>query len=336
MSYASAKSFLAGAISGAVAKTAVAPFDRTKILMQVSQMYGWERYRGSVWDSMRTIWRTEGIPGFFRGNSATVVRIMPYAAVQYSSFEFYHRTLSVHVFQSEKPSPLKRFIAGAMAGSTSVLCTYPIDLARTVLAVQVANEGAAKPLRRLGIFATLYTISRDQGITSMYRGMYPTLVGVIPYAGISFLSFGVLKRKADRRGYSQRAPVLTSLICGGAAGLSTFHFHCLFVLLQARLGIVCYLHSLPLQLVSIPYADLFSAFHVFCTVAESWVIAAQCCTYPFDLVRRRLQALHTPDLMTKHEKVRRMTMRSLVPSLQVSDGVLCDSTLTCLYLLWMI
>lgn len=30
--------------------------------------------------------------------------------------------------------------------------------------------------------------------------------------------------------------------------------------------------------------------------------AAQCCTYPFDLVRRRLQALHKPDLMTQQEK----------------------------------
>lgn len=217
--YASLKSLAAGAISGAVAKTAVAPFDRTKILMQVSQMYGWERYRGSVWDSMKTIWRTEGFFGFFRGNSATVVRIMPYAAVQYQSFEFYHRALSVHVFHSESPSPVKRFMAGAMAGSTSVLCTYPMDLARTVLAVQIASDSSAKPMRRLGIFATLYTIVREEGFHSLYRGMYPTLVGVVPYAGISFLSFGVLKRAADKRGFAQQAPILTSLVCGGSAGL---------------------------------------------------------------------------------------------------------------------
>lgn len=235
VAYASAKSFLAGAISGAVAKTAVAPFDRTKILMQVSQMYGWERYRGSVWDSMRTIFRTEGLVGFFRGNSATVVRIMPYAAVQYSSFEFYHRSLSQHVFHSEQPSPVKRFIAGALAGSSSVLCTYPIDLARTVLAVQVVNDGAAKPVRRLSIFPTLYSIARDEGVASLYRGMYPTLVGVVPYAGISFFSFGILKREADERDFLQNAPVFTSLICGGAAGLSTL----LLTLLRSERCVLC-------------------------------------------------------------------------------------------------
>lgn len=238
--YASLKTFAAGAISGAVAKTAVAPFDRTKILMQVSQMYGWERYRGSVWDSMKTIWRTEGFFGFFRGNSATVVRIMPYAAMQYQSFEFYNRALSHYVFQSEKPSPVKRFVAGAMAGSTSVLCTYPIDLARTVLAVQVANDVSPKTMRRLGIFATLVTIVREEGVHSLYRGMYPTLVGVVPYAGISFLSFGILKRAADRRGVSQQAPILTSLVCGGSAGLSKFPSRLSPVKTRGRYWVCCF------------------------------------------------------------------------------------------------
>lgn len=185
--------------------------------MQVSQMYGWRNYRGNVWESMRTIWKTEGVFGFFRGNSATVARIMPYAAVQYSSFEFYHRTLSTHVFHSEEPRPLKRFLAGALAGSTSVLCTYPIDLARTVLAVQVTN---GKSIRRLGIFTTLSSIFREEGVPALYRGIYPTLVGVVPYAGISFLSYGILKRAADTDGISYRAPILTSLLCGGSAGLS--------------------------------------------------------------------------------------------------------------------
>lgn len=222
--YAGLKSFLSGAISGAIAKTAVAPFDRTKILMQVSQMYGWKRYRGSVWTSMATIYRTEGLLGFFRGNSATVARIMPYAAVQYSSFEFYHRTLSVYVFNSDHPNPLKRFIAGAMAGSTSVLVTYPIDLARTVLAVQVASDRSVVARRR-GILRTLYTIAKDEGPFNVYRGMYPTLVGVVPYAGISFLTFGILKRAADRNGFSDRGPVLTSLVCGGSAGLCKFHLY---------------------------------------------------------------------------------------------------------------
>lgn len=250
-------------------------------------MYGWQRYRGSVWDSMKTIWRTEGFFGFFRGNSATVARIMPYAAVQYYAFEFYHRTLSELVFQSDTPHPLKRFAAGAMAGITSVLCTYPIDLARTVLAVQVSSATSAKPLRRLGIIPTLYNTIREQGPIAIYRGMYPTLVGVVPYAGISFLSFGLLRRAADRRNIAQQWPILTSLVCGASAGLSkSTNFSCF---------------PFPLcQILSSHIAvSIFFFGYIF------WIVsAAQCCTYPFDLIRRRLQALHKPDLMTSQERVR--------------------------------
>lgn len=231
-------------------------------------MYGWKRYRGGVWQSMRTIWQTEGFFGFFRGNSATVTRIMPYSAVQYYSFELYHRMLSEHVFHSDEPHPGKRFIAGSLAGVTSVLCTYPIDLARTVLAVQVDNDKVSTVTKgnnhaattsatvtannqtaRLGVFSTLYNLVREQGISSIYRGMYPTLVGVVPYAGISFLSFGQLKRAAERRQVSKQHPVLINLVCGACSGLT-----------------------------------------------------AQCFTYPFDMVRRRLQALHKPEMMTEQER----------------------------------
>ena len=71
------KSFLAGGIAGAVAKTVVAPFDRTKILMQVSQMYEWKTYR-TVPTAMSEIWRSDGFFGFFRGNGAMVARVFPY------------------------------------------------------------------------------------------------------------------------------------------------------------------------------------------------------------------------------------------------------------------
>lgn len=104
-----------------------------------------------------------------------------------------------------------------------MLVTYPIDLARTVLAVSVANDGAERAVRRVGVATTLVGIARHEGVASIYRGMYPTMVGVVPYAGISFLTFGVLKRAADRRQLSHHAPIFTSLVCGGSAGLCTLH-----------------------------------------------------------------------------------------------------------------
>jgi solute carrier family 25 protein 16 len=182
-------------------------------------MYGWSSY-GGVGSTMATIWRTEGILGFFRGNSATVARIMPYAAIQYSAFEFYNRALAVYVFTPESKSPAKRFIAGAMAGTTSVLCTYPIDLARTILAVRIGAHPVNVPTQ--GLWRTLVTVTAAEGAVGLYRGVYPTIVGVVPYSGISFLSYGLLKRVAEGREYWVSRPVTTSLVCGGSAGLSTY------------------------------------------------------------------------------------------------------------------
>lgn len=245
----SARTFLAGAISGAIAKTAVAPFDRTKILMQVSQMFGAETYSGGVLSTMRNIWRTEGAVGFFRGNSATVARIMPYSAIQYQGFEFYNRLLALYVFSDpESKSPLKRFAAGSMAGLTSVLFTYPIDLARTKLAVETSVADSSSMQR--GIVGTLTGVFRADGVSGLFRGAYPTLVGVVPYAGISFLSFGVLKSECVETGIASQYPTVVNMACGGCAGL-----------------------------------------------------VAQCVTYPLDMVRRRLQALHSPAKMTRSERL---------------------------------
>jgi hypothetical protein len=155
----------------------------------------------------------------------------PDAAVQYSAFEYYNKHLSRLVFGPDSKSPLKRFIAGALAGTTSVLLTYPIDLARTMLAVQIKpapgldatpDPAASRAARSRGMFATLVNVVRTEGFLGLYRGSYPTIIGVIPYSGISFLSFGVLKKIADDVHFSDNRPITTSLVCGGSAGLGTF------------------------------------------------------------------------------------------------------------------
>ncbi len=37
------------------------------------------------------MWREEGLRGFMRGNGANCVRIVPYSAVQFGSYNFYKR-----------------------------------------------------------------------------------------------------------------------------------------------------------------------------------------------------------------------------------------------------
>lgn len=90
-------------------------------------------------------------------------------------------------------SPGKQFLAGSLAGATSQSLTYPLDLARARMAVTQKHHYPT--LRQ--VFAKIYS---EEGILTFYRGFVPTVLGVIPYAGVSFFTYDTLKRlyRGDR------------------------------------------------------------------------------------------------------------------------------------------
>ena len=82
--------FLAGGVAGAVSRTVVSPLERLKILFQV-QSVGRTEYKLPVGQGLMKMWRDEGWRGFMRGNGANCIRIIPYSAVQFSSYNFYKK-----------------------------------------------------------------------------------------------------------------------------------------------------------------------------------------------------------------------------------------------------
>ncbi|XP_053991682.1 mitochondrial coenzyme A transporter SLC25A42 isoform X2 [Hylaeus anthracinus] len=199
-------SLVSGAIAGALAKTTIAPLDRTKINFQISK----QPYTGraAVEFLIRTL-RTEGLLSLWRGNSATMVRIIPYSAVQFTAHEQWKRVLGVN--GSERDKPGLNFLAGALAGVTSQGSTYPLDLMRARMAVTHKDE--YRTLRQ--IFVRIYM---EEGVMAYYRGFTATLLGVIPYAGCSFFTYDLLRNMLTV--YTVAIPGFpASLICGGIAGM---------------------------------------------------------------------------------------------------------------------
>lgn len=82
--------FCGGGVAGAVSRTVVSPLERLKILLQV-QSVGRDAYKLSVGSALGKMWKDEGWRGFMRGNGTNCIRIVPYSAVQFSSYNFYKR-----------------------------------------------------------------------------------------------------------------------------------------------------------------------------------------------------------------------------------------------------
>jgi solute carrier family 25 protein 16 len=176
-----AKSLIAGGIAGSLAKTVVAPLERVKILFQVHNQ------PVTIISSLRRIIQTEGGLALWKGNTAVCVRVFPYSAIQYVAYDFFKT-----FFYAQNPKNVtaaQRLAAGACAGITAVCTTYPLDLVR----VRLACQGEGYGNKYSGILHCIQTIYKKEGLTGLYRGSVPTLVGIIPYAAINFSIYETLK-----------------------------------------------------------------------------------------------------------------------------------------------
>lgn len=152
----------------------------------------------------------EGFIALWRGNSATMARIVPYAAIQFTAHEQWKRVLKIDYTMN---SPAKQLLAGSLAGITSQSLTYPLDLARARMAVTPKDEYAS--LQQ--VFVKIY---RNEGLITFYRGYVPTIIGVIPYAGVSFYTYDTLKRLYKENIHDTNKPgAFASLMFGAAAGI---------------------------------------------------------------------------------------------------------------------
>jgi solute carrier family 25 (adenine nucleotide translocator) protein 4/5/6/31 len=191
-----AKDFAAGGVAAAISKTAVAPIERVKLLLQVQhaskQIAVDQRYKGMV-DCFVRIPREQGFLSFWRGNLANVIRYFPTQAL---NFAFKDKYKMVFLGGVDKKTQFWRYFAGNLAsggaaGATSLCFVYPLDFARTRLAADIGKKGAEREFN--GLANCLAKIFRSDGLMGLYRGFSVSVQGIIIYRAAYFGFFDTAK-----------------------------------------------------------------------------------------------------------------------------------------------
>ncbi|CAG9315730.1 SLC25A42_1 [Blepharisma stoltei] len=197
--------FISGGAAGAVAKCVIAPLDRVKVLFQATT----RRFTvNNALLEMIRISREEGIRAFWKGNYAMMLRIIPYSAIQFTTYDYYKK----QIFESDRSFSktklmLFNFMPGALAGATAVLMTYPFEVTRTRLAIQTTSQVYK------GVSHAFWTIGKAEGMKGLFNGFYPTICGIAIYSGVSFSLYFTSKEVIGHSGN------LEHFLFGAAAGI---------------------------------------------------------------------------------------------------------------------
>ncbi|XP_024380479.1 adenine nucleotide transporter BT1, chloroplastic/mitochondrial [Physcomitrium patens] len=202
---ASLRRLISGAVAGAVSRTAVAPLETIRTHLMVGT-----GGKTSVVAMFHTIMERDGWQGLFRGNGVNVLRVAPSKAIELFAYD------TVKTFLTPKngaPSHLPvppSTIAGATAGVCSTLTMYPLELLKTRLTVEHGMYD--------NLLHAFVKIVREEGPLELYRGLLPSLIGVVPYAAINYCSYDTLRKTYRKITKKEHIGNLETLLMGSIAG----------------------------------------------------------------------------------------------------------------------
>jgi len=133
----------------------------------------------------RNILRTEGLPGMFRGLTATFTREMPGYFFFFMAYEFSRDMLRSPGQSKDDIGALKTVVSGGVAGVTLWTIIFPADVVKSRL--QVA--GSSTPM--LKMMRDIYT---KEGVAALYNGLGPSILRTFPATGALFLAYETSKK----------------------------------------------------------------------------------------------------------------------------------------------
>merc|ERR1712142_1200717 len=189
------ENFMLAGVAAGVSKTAAAPIERVKLLVQnqdemIKQGRLDKPYTGVI-DCTTRVLKTEGVYPFWRGNLANVLRYFPTQALNFAFKDTVKGIFKTPKDASAATKFATNITSGGVADTLSLLFVYSLDFARTRLANDAKGKGGERQFNGL-VDVYVKTIKSD-GIAGLYRGFVISAVGIFIYRGMYFGLYDTLK-----------------------------------------------------------------------------------------------------------------------------------------------
>ncbi|ORZ14003.1 mitochondrial carrier domain-containing protein [Absidia repens] len=202
------------ACAGAVVTTLfVNPFDLVKTrLQEVSKMPKHEgKYIGTM-DGLTKIVRNEGPFALFKGLSPGLAMAIPATSIYYVGYDYIRDHTKVR-FQGTAMDTLAPLWIGGLARSVTAFVVSPLELFRTRLQ-SAEGIGGFKDA-----FGGVKSMVKTEGLSSLWRGLLPTMLRDVPHSAIYWMMYEEFKRRLkinDQRTHLQQFQY--SFIAGASSG----------------------------------------------------------------------------------------------------------------------
>jgi len=133
----------------------------------------------------RQILKEDGMPGLFRGLTATFTREMPGYFFFFFAYELTRQLLTPPGKTKDEIGALRTVVSGGVAGVTLWTIIFPADVIKSRLQV----TGSTTPM-----LVMLKDIYRREGLLALYNGLGPTVIRTFPATGALFLTYEYSKK----------------------------------------------------------------------------------------------------------------------------------------------
>jgi solute carrier family 25 phosphate transporter 23/24/25/41 len=201
--------FLAGATAGSIACLACYPLDLVRARL-TTEIEGKKHYSG-MFDAFAKITKSEGLLGFYSGVGPTLLVAVPNLAISYTVYgtlkeytlddELFYNMRKIDADSGEPKLGFFLTIAcGAASGILASMVTFPMDTIRRRMQIQALHF---PPEECLTSYQHVYRLATKEGLGSLYRGLTPELLKVVPMVGTMFMVYewtkDMLNVRHDRR-----------------------------------------------------------------------------------------------------------------------------------------